>query len=191
MSIVLDVIEAGYRRSGVKSAGSTLNSVQYDVGFERLQALFREMADTLFGAVDDYALPDGTTYEAKEFERVLNRYGAVVTFPATVRDLTSGEERLPVDCAVIVVVVPGTEPHVWVYENNRGEWIDTTILSILDQCPFTTRWDEGVKNLLAVSIADDVGGQITPFLAKRASSARLLMASRHGSRRKAAPVEFF
>lgn len=191
MATVLNVIESAYRRSGVLPAGANVDSVQHGVGLDRLQSLFREMADSLFGAVTEYQLPDNTAYEATEFQRIINTYAAVITMPLVVRDDFSGEERPPLDCAVNIEVTPGGEPHVWLYESNRGEWQDTSTLTLVGYCPLTTRWEEGVKNLLAAAIADDIGNPITPFLAKRAGSARLAIASRYGSQRRPVPTEFF
>jgi hypothetical protein len=193
MSTVLEIISAAYRRSGVIGAGVVIDATKKDVGLERLQALYKDMAEGLFGRQEDTLLTSATAYTAQEFERVINTAGAVVTLPTTVNDVfqDGSQKRPPVDGCVITVVVPGQDPTMNIYDANRAQWMNLNNLGLTDYAPLSNRWEDGLKNLLAVLLADDVGLPVGPVLAKRAGSARLSIASRYGSKRRTTPVEYF
>lgn len=193
MSTVLEVIQAGWRRSGVIGAGVIIDATKKDVGLERLQALYKDMSEGLFGRMTDVVLTTNAAYTANEFERVVNTAGAVVTLPATVNDKFAEASilRTPMDGCIIQVVVPGSEPVTSIYDAAKAQWQPIDALVLTDHCPLTTRWDDAIKNLLAVMLADDVGVPVGPVLAKRAGSARLSIASRYGSARRTDATEYF
>lgn len=188
---VLEVLQAGWRRSGLIGLGVTINAAQKTVGLERLQDLYEDMAEGLFGRLTDKRLTTAAAYEAQEFERVLNTAAAVVTLPETVTDPVDGCSRTPLDGAIIVVGVPGSDPTINIYESNRAEWQDVSSLALNDVAPLSGRFSDSLKNLLATFLLDDIGGQVSPVLAKRASTARLKIGSRYGSLRRSSPSEFF
>jgi hypothetical protein len=105
--------------------------------------------------------------------------------------LGASTKRPPSDGCVIQVVVPGADPHTWIYDSGRAEWQDIEALVITSRAPLATRYRNHLRNLLAVYIADDVGTPVGPVLAKRAGVAKLAFASRMGSNRPVTPVEFF
>lgn len=193
MSTVLQVISVAYRRSGVIGAGVVLDATKKDVGLERLQALYMDMSEGLFGRMEAKYLTTNAAYTAQEFEQVINTAGAVVTLPATVNDHFAEASilRPPMDGCIIRVTVPGSEPVTSIYDISKAQWQPIDALALTDHAPLTTRWDDGIKNVLAVMLADDVGLPIGPVLAKRAGAARLSMASRYGSARRTTPVEFY
>lgn len=190
MATVLTIIQSAFRRSGAISAGHNLNAVNRDVGLERLQTIYKDMAaGGLFGRLTDNYLPDSSAYEAKEFERVVNSHAATVTFPTTVDD--GCDIRTPREAALIQVVVPGTGPTTYVYDSAMGAWTAIESLTVDSQAPLSAMYQDALTDLLAVLIADDTGIQISPVLAKRASAARLKLASRYGSARSDVAAEYY
>lgn len=202
LTTVLQVIQSGWRRSGLIGQGVVINAKQKDVGLERLQDLFMDLSGKSFGPQHDKYLTTNAAYTAGEFERVFNTAGATVTLPATVRDTIGscsydygftggGATRPPLDCCVVTVVVPGVSSHTSIYDSALAQWQRLDGLAIDGECPLSTRWADGLKNLLAVFLVDDVGGQVSPILAKQAASARMALANRYSSERPATRQEYF
>lgn len=188
MATVLEIIERAWRRSGIIGAGVVINSVQKDIGLERLQDLYTGMTEGLFGELETVLLSDSTAYEAEEGQRVINTAAATVTLPDTVDDDDAVDGiRPPRDCSVVIVITPGSDPDINLYDINRGAWQEISALTTGDHAPLSGRFSDGLTNMLAVLIADDVGGKIPPIVAKMAAAARMNIASHYSSGRR--PVQ--
>jgi len=195
MPLVSDIIQHAYRRSGILPQGVTVSTTQAEVGLEQLQAWYRAQADGLFGAMNDTRLTSSAAYTAKEFDRIINPEGATITLPTTVQDLYSGEARPPLDCAIIVIGNIDGEGAVtnqtWVYDAPMGNWYDIQSLAEDNYAPLSTRWEDQLKNLLAVRLCDDIGIPVSKVLAHSAGLAKLKLAARHGSKRRPLNAEYY
>lgn len=186
MATVLETLKSAYRRSGLVAAGVNLNQTQTAVGLERLQALYRGMlASGLLGLFTDVYLEDDTAYEANEQERVYNGEVATVTFPVTVLDDITGKTRAPRDGAAIVVVNPDTNvPVIKIYDAVLVQWQSIESLTIGVTAPMTHRYDNQIKDLLAVDLLGETPLSPSPKLVRDASLARLTIGSRYDQPRK-------
>lgn len=192
MASVVDTIQSAYRRGGIVAAGVNINAKQKDIGLERLKGWYNRMAlGGKFGALHDKRLTTADAYEAQEYERVINTAAAAITLPSTVQDDFDGTDRTPRDMCVITTVVPGSNPVVKVYDAVMAAWVDINSLTLTGYAPLTFRYDDHIKNLLAVELCDEVGYSIPPMLALNAKAAQVEFASRHGSDRKPVQHEFF
>lgn len=192
MATVAEVLQSAYRISKVQARAQSIVAGQRDVGLERLSGFYRKMvADGLFGPLTDHRLTTAAAYEAKEGQRVINTAAAAVTYPSTVLDVFDGCTRTPRDLAVISVVVPGSNPIIKIYDAWMAEWIAVDTLVYTDYCPLTFRFEEHIKNLLAVHLADENSIAISPLLARNAGTARLTIASNHGAPRKPVQQDYF
>lgn len=193
MATVRAIINAALRKVGVVNEGQAA-APDYDAanGLEVLQAWYDgAMAAGLFGRLTDVV--SEVDYTAKEFERITNTGDAdiVVTLPATVADALTGETRVPLDLAPVVVVYPGAAPQNYVYDGIVGDWVLLTALTLDDAAPFSQRGSDGLACLLAVQMADEYGYPVGQVTVGRATRFLTTLNQRNGSQRRNADHEFF
>lgn len=192
MATVLKTIQKAYRRSGVLAAGVNLSKVQTDVGFERIQDMYLRMSDGMFGSLHPKILTSNAAYTACEFQRIYNDQGATITLPIQVRDdAVCGGFRPPVDMCLVVVTVPGVDPVISVFDPDRAEWQNLNTITLSGYAPLTARYADGIADMLAAMIADDMGVPISKLVAQSAALTRQSLAGKFGSARAPARTDYY
>lgn len=181
------VIQSAYRRSGIMAMGVNMNAAQAEVGLELLVGLYQNLlVGGMFGRTIDEVYDSATAYEAKEGYRIYNNQGATITLPALVTDERTGEERQPRDGAFITIVNPDADvpTEQYIYDRAFGGWVGLHSLALATEAPLTGRFDDHIKNMLAVRLLGE-SGQPTPMELMRAEGrARLALATRRDGERK-------
>lgn len=205
-----DVIQSAYRRSTVIGAGVTPNNTQFGIGLELLQGLYMKfIGDGLFGRMtDSYVGPGNLTIVAAERQRIFNGSGGnlTVSLPTVVQGVDPFNydygfvpqppqltefpgPRQPFDNMPITIINPiPTAPSsdTYLYDANQGMWVKITNLGLEDYAPLSGRYEDGIKCMLAVIIADEQPMQAPPMVMSRAKSFRLSLASGYDSPRRPA-----
>lgn len=182
----LDIIQSGFRKSGLIGNGVSIGTREQTLGLELLGAFFRSSLTGLFGKLTDVYVTT-SPYTAHEGERITKGVPVVaVTFPLTVVDADTGQTRAPKDGAVIVVVDPTTGvPDARMWDAWTGSWqsliMDTTT-SLTAYCPMSGRFEQSLSDILSVLILSEGGMPISPARASRAAMARQNIATRYDNR---------
>lgn len=182
MATCQKIIEVAWRRSGVFAAGVDIPDTQMTVGLERLQDMYNNMVgEGLLGRFNDVWLDAGATYVAQEQDRIYcTDNTVVVTVNTTFVDANTGKTRTPLDRAAIIIVKPFNDDptSLQIWDAYSGAWVNVEALAIGDYAPFSKRFEEGLKNFLAVKLADEAGYSIRPSLARDAGMFKMQI-SRH------------
>lgn len=192
MATCQDVIRSAYRRAGIIAASVTLNATQAAVGMERLQGMYQGwVSNAMFGRFCDYFLQTGD-YTANEYDRIYkNDPTSVVTIPLTLRDKDTGLTRAPIDNSIISVIDPvGHDPLVYIYNAFAARWDNVQDLLLTSVAPLSIAYEDALKDILAVSLSDELGMPITPDLGLRAKLGLLKIASKYSKPRQAAVGEY-
>lgn len=186
-----EVIRAAYRRSGILAAGVNMNASQSAIGLEHLTGLYQNLiSGGMFGRAVDYYL-DATEYEAKEGQRVFKSQPATVTLPVSVRDACTGQMRQPRDGAFITIVDPvAGVPSQNLYDRTIGQWVELSDLTLQDNAPLSGRYEDHLKNLLAVKLLGDVDLPMPLELIRAEGRARLALATRPDNERSTGRGEY-
>ena len=185
MATCREVIQSGYRRSGLLAFGVAMNAAQAQVGLDLLQGLYNNfIVGGMFGRATDYFYDSLTALEAAEGQRIFNKQGAVITLPAQVNDQAiGGGIRAPKDGAFIVVVNPAGLPESYLYDAGLAQWQSIPGLQLSDQAPLSGRFEDHIKNMVAVRLLGE-SGQPTPLELMRAEGrARMALAYRQDGER--------
>lgn len=195
MGTCTDIIQSAYRRAGVLAARVPMSADQAQTGLEQLQGMYEEMSNGLFGQVRDYVLTSGP-YTACENQRIYKQDPtSVITLPTiiTPQFLTtdcscdtsdygfsySGKARPPIDGALVIIVDPTVNvPIIWLYNALMAKWQSVVTLALSDIAPLSYQFEEPLKNMLAVVLADERGMPISPLIARRAATGKLAIGSR-------------
>lgn len=186
------IITVAWRRSGVYGGGVSIPNTQMTIGLERLQDMYNNMVgEGLLGRFNDVYLMTGQEYTAKEQDRIYRSDNTtVVTIPTAVTDDNSGVIRTPLDRGAIIVVSPfdddPTTLSIW--DAYTGAWVDVDGLTMDSYAPFSKRFEEGLKNYLAIKLADEGGYSIRPSLARDAGLFKIQLASRYDAPRRTTRV---
>lgn len=174
------------------AAGVTIGNTPMTVGLERLQDMYNNMVgEGLLGRFNDVYLMPGSTYVAHEQDRVYCQDNTVtVTLPPNLTDADSGVIRTPLDRAAIIIVQPFNDDPtaLSIWDAYIGAWVNVDGLAVGDYAPFSKRYEEGLKNYLAVKLADEGGYSIRPSLARDAGLFKLQLATRYDSSRRTTKV---
>lgn len=174
------------------AAGVTMTALRANRGMVILQKMFKDFVATgLLGQVCDVYLADASAYEAKEFERITNRFAATITFPAVVLDRAEGRNRAPRDGAFVIVAVPGTDPSIRLYDANTATWQVLSALTLASSCPMSDRYQDKLTDMLAVNLSSEIGFPIDKVLARSATLAKLSFASKYDQPRRAVRGDYF
>ncbi len=110
----------------------------------------------------------GTAVAATDGMRVHADAAAVVTLPLPLSD---GEGAPPADLSRVQVIGPNAAAGVWVYAASTGAWRRADGLSLSSPSPFGPEDDAGLSSLLALSVAADGGGTVSPETMARVARA--------------------
>lgn len=186
MTTCREVIQSAYRRSGIMAMGVNMNASQAEVGLELLVGLYQNLiVGGMFGRAKDEVYDSLTTYEAKEQARIYNKQSATITLPVLVRDEDYGDMRQPRDAAFVTIVDPdaAVPTQQFIYDRAFGGWVGLHSLALATEAPLTGRFDDHIKNMLAVRLLGE-SGQPTPLELTRAEGrARLALSNRRDGER--------
>jgi hypothetical protein len=183
MATCREVIQSAYRRSGILAAGVNMNASQANVGLELLIGMYRNfIVGGMFGRPVEKYLDTDSAYEAKEGQRVFNEGGATITLPTRVMD--AGEYRAPRDGAFIVVVNPSGSPQQHIYDAGLGQWQALSSLALSSEAPLSGRFEDHIKNMLAVRLLGEAGQPTPPELTRAEGRARLALSNRQDAERR-------
>lgn len=192
MSKCEDIIRAAFFRAGITAADTPLTASQSKLGLIALQGMYQEFGNGLLGQVTDYYLSSGP-YTASEGQRIFKASPAsVITIPTVVTDKDTGINRAPLDGAIIIVIDPAVAvPAYWLYNMAIGAWQNIVGLALTDVAPMTYKFDEPLKNILAVILADERGQVAPPIVAKRAALGKLAISNRRLTKSITSCAEYF
>lgn len=169
MATCQEIIKRALRLLGVLAAGDEPEAADAADGQIALVAM-------LTNAVAKSAQPGLTrvlvtdaTYTAGEDE-LIGYDGATsstITLPTTVEDADTTETRAPKNMAVVMVA--GTTPQTFIYDEAYGDWVEVNALALTDYCPLSGMDSEALAAGLAGYLADEYGRQMGPVLASRAA----------------------
>lgn len=203
------IITSAYRRAGINAAGVPPSATKNTTGMERLVDLYHDLIATgLFGRLEDVYLVTGSVFTALEGQRITCEDATVVVTIPTIyysgqslidpydydfsgtgdspQYTSNGIPRAPADGAVIQVIQPGVANPLltYLYDTNAGIWQQLENLVLSSNAPLSGRYAEGLKNVLAVFLADEFGYQVRPLLARQAARFKLTVGSRYDGPRK-------
>jgi len=181
------VIQSAYRRSGIMATGVNMNAAQAEVGLELLVGLYQNLiVGGMFGRAIDEVYDSATAYEAKEGYRVYNKQGATITLPELVTDECNGGMRQPRDGAFITIVNPdaAVPTEQYIYDRSFGGWVGLHSLALATEAPLTGRFDDHIKNMLAVRLLGEAGQPVPLELTRAEGRARLALSTRRDGERR-------
>lgn len=169
MSTVREIAQRAARRLGVQGSGETLDA---DAADDALACV----SGFLLQAVSQCAEPGLTrvlisdAYTAGEDELIAADENGpyTITLPVTVTDSRTGETRAPKNFSVVMIA--GTTPQVFIYDEAYGDWQDIGSLALTDYCPLSTLNGEHLSAAVAGYMADEYGREMSPVLLGMAAS---------------------
>lgn len=169
------------------AVGVNMNESQATVGLELLTGMYQNLiVGGMFGRPVDEVYDSLSEYVATEGHRIFNKQGAVITLPELVYDKCLGKERQPEDGAFVTIVNPAnaSATEQYIYDRSLGKWVGIHSLALPSEAPLCGRWEDHIKNMLAVRLLGE-SGQPTPLELTRAEGrARLALSSRYDGERR-------
>jgi hypothetical protein len=183
MPTVREIIASGYRMAGVKDAAASLTALDATVGLELLQEFYDGITNGLLGRFNDVIVTED--YTVKEFDRVLSDNGATditITFPETVTDDDTGEERPVKDLTLVLVSdVDTVLRRAYLYDSHYGGWNRLDSLTLDDFAPLSLRFAAGLRAMIAIKRQAEDGFTPSPMHARAAAMMNLALATRYDS----------
>lgn len=172
----------------MRGLGDTPEAVEATRGLTRLQAMWNAAVEQgVFGRVEEYYAT--AAYTAEEGQRVYSG-GYTITLPTTITDADTGEDRRPLDFAMIQVVNAATDPQISLYDAHEAEWSRIDNLTLDGECPFGRRYRQGLVTALATAMST-LGGQANNITASYASLLRSALSYRFSAPRQTTAADFF
>ncbi len=182
-----DIITAAFRKTKVYGSGETPTAADMADALDELQNLYEQWGSNgMFGRLSDvYTNGD---YEAGPNERVTVTDSGVVTIPVTVDD--QGEDYPPYDTAFVEVIdtVAGTVSRS-IYE--LGAWVSVSDLTLDSEAPLASKGRSGLAACLALSLADEFGGEVGPGTARQAGSFKTGLSLKFGGDANRTAPDYF
>lgn len=186
MTTCRDVIQSAYRRSGIMAMGVNMNEAQAQVGLELLTGMYQNLlVGGMFGRAKDVIYDSLTDHVACEGTRIYNKQGAVITLPVLVEDRCEGGQRQPRDGAFVTIVNPvdGTTEQ-YIYDRSLAKWVGLHSLALMTEAPLCGRFEDHIKNLLAVRLLAESGQPAPLELLRGEARARLALSNRVDGERR-------
>lgn len=187
MATVRTVVTTALRKLRVVYTGRNPQAAEAQDGLESLQSFYDEWLTT-YEELEPYIVT--AAYTAEENQRLQNASDFTITYPTTVEDDESGEDR-PVRDLSIVVDVRSTGPVAKVYSARSGAWQTLTGLTLDSEAPFSERGKDGLACVLALRLADDYGKQPSQATIRSAGLFLSSLSYRPGSERRQAKAVFY
>ncbi len=157
MATVRSVVTTALRKLRVVYTGRNPTASEAQDGLESLQSFYDEWVSSN-KRLTPYIVT--AAYTAEEDQRLQNASDYTITYPTTVEDRATGEDR-PVHDRSVVVDVRSTGPVAKVYSAQDGAWQQLSGLTLDSEAPFSERGKDGLACVLALRLADDYGKQPT------------------------------
>lgn len=188
-----EIIASGYRMAGAKDAAAALAALDGTVGMELLQEFYDGLTNGLLGRMKDVVVTEDYTVE--EFDRVLSDNAdtdITITFPETVTDADTGEERPVRDLALVIVSdLDSTLRRSYLYDSHYGGWNRLDSLTLDDYAPLSLRFAAGLRAMVAIKRQAEDGFNPSPMHARAAAMMNLALASRYDSAAEAVSNTYF
>lgn len=173
MSTCLDIVRRALRLVAGETGVPT--GIAAEDALQRLQSVILDLPGLLKNATwrDRFV---SAAYVAKEGDRITVTAPGSVSLPTTVS--IYGSQRLPMDCARVLILGEAPNRGLWVYSASKGAWAKADGLEVNSDTPFGDEDDEGLAALLAVALVDEYGGEISAATVSTASAAKASLRSR-------------
>ncbi len=144
-----------------------------------------------FGRLND--VYESADYTAEEFDRVRKDAAITVTIPDTIDDAVTGETRVPLDLAPIVVTYPGETgyPQLHLYDATEGDWVRLDGLTLESTAPLSSRSPDGLACVVAMGIMEERGQEPGPATQRSAGRFLAGLSQRNASARRTVDYEYF
>lgn len=171
-----DIITRSLVKAKVYSPGETPSAEDMESGLDELQNLYEQWGSNgMFGRLAD-VLAD-TDYDASPNERITATGSAVITIPTSFE--IDGEDYPPYDTAFIEVIdTVATTVSRYIYES--GAWVAIGNLTLDSTAPLAGKGRGGLAACLALTLAEEFGGEIGPGLARQAGSFKTGLSMKQG-----------
>ena len=173
---VRDIITRSLVKAKVYSPGETPSAEDMESGLDELQNLYEQWGSNgMFGRLADVLV--SAAYTASANERITATASAVITIPTSFE--IDGEDFPPYDTAFIEVIntVAATVTR-YLYES--GSWVTISSLTLDSTAPLAGKGRSGLAACLALSLAEEFGGEIGPGLARQAGSFKTGLSMKQG-----------
>ncbi len=182
-----DIITRALRKAGVYDAGETPSAEDMNDGLDELQNLYEQWGSNgMFGRLAD-VLTD-SDYEASANERITVSDSAVITIPTSFE--VDGEDLPPFDTAFIEVVdTDASTVTRYLYES--GAWVSIGDLVLADTAPLAGKGRAGLSACLAMSYAEEFGGQVGPGVQRQAAAFKMGLSLKYGSDANRSTPDYF
>jgi len=137
----------------------------------------------MFGRLEDH-FADGD-YEAEEGQRI-SIDDATVTLPTTYDD--EGDTRAPREYSTVVIVTSEGEQY---YLFSQGQWRRVDELEANDEAPLQSLGVNGLAACVAVSFAEEFGGQVGPGTLMTARNFKTALSYKFGAERPKLAADYF
>lgn len=148
MSTIRDLVTLALQKHRVISLGENPAAAEAAAG---LQAFQHVVDQSCQGWADVDTTAD---YTAKEDERIRITSGTpTITYPTTVADPITGEERAPRSGAKVMVISAAGAKTLKLYMADKGQWVTASGLTLNDDCPFDSALEDLVTEAMGVRLA--------------------------------------
>lgn len=163
------LVRRAYRLSGHLRLDEEPSNVEFDNALEALQAVFYDVLVQYNHLTNVLVEAD---YEAGENEHIFNstEVNATITLPETVEDRLTGDDRPPINGAMVEIA--GATHQVYVYVSHFGAWKQLQGLSLSDANPLGPAHDNDVAALLAVRLASEIPSKLPATTVSMAQTGR-------------------
>jgi len=188
MATASSLINRALRKIGRLGAGRDARTNDAQDALDALRGLYLAwIASGAFGRLADVVV--NADYTAGENMRVVRPIGvtATITLPDFVPmyaeplpynrerqyytnyESVDGNNRPPRDGAVVVITDQATATNqTWIYDGYVKTWREIGEMALIDNAPLSTSDPEGLAAVLAMEIADQFAGDISPTTARAA-----------------------
>jgi hypothetical protein len=189
MATCRQVVTAALRKLGLLDPEESLENAEAVTGLGVLQGFYQHLLNGgAFGRISDVLIT--ADYTAKENERIAysGETSATITLPTVIRDAVTGQDRAPLDHAVVIVV--GSDPaQNFVYDGSFGDWCAIENLTLDTYAPFTNRLQ--IAAPLAVYCAPEYGREASPGVQREAAGVMLALLQRFPSPRRETDAAYY
>lgn len=201
------IVNGALRKLGKLASGREARSPDATDALESLKGYYRSLINSgAFGRLAD-VVPT-SDYVAGENQRIFRSSeapGAIeITLPELVQETFGGpaeygsrwtppastttnrDTRPPRDGSVVIITdAYSGETQEYIYDGSHRRWIMIGDLGLDDLAPLSVRDEDGLRAALAMQIADEYGGEVTPVTQRLAAAYRSNLIHRwHAPRRE-------
>ena len=148
MSTVRDIVALALKKHRIISPGESPSDDEAQDGLQALQHVIDQLCQ---GWTD---VDVTTDYTAKEDERIRITSGSpTITYPTTVRDPITGEERAPRSGAKVMVISAAGAKTLKLYMADTGQWATASGLTLNSDIPVDSALEDLLTEAMGVRLA--------------------------------------